>query len=198
MAQIFQYYIKFISMPQNLKSEPQDENKIKDLLNEDLQDSEHDKELMQSETFTIDMPDVKDIPGQENVVPLPLGELADTTISSDDEEGANIFDDEEEDKSDIDIVMGTEADVTSAERKDLRRTAEDMPTDDDNSLRAAALDNVDEEGVPLNEKGFGADVTGSELDVPGANEDDANEDIGEEDEENNQYSVDDNNDEEVN
>jgi hypothetical protein len=44
---------------------------------------------------------------------------------------------------------------------------------------------VDEDGTPLNEKSFGV---GKDLDVPGAEEDDANERIGEEDEENNQYS----------
>ena len=46
-------------------------------------------------TFTIDLPDVKDIPGQEYIHPLPLGEIADTTISSDDEEGVGILDDDE-------------------------------------------------------------------------------------------------------
>jgi hypothetical protein len=62
----------------------------------DLTDSRKDQIEMDSGTFTIDLPDVKDIPGQEFIHPLPLGEIADTTISSDDEEGIGILDDEED------------------------------------------------------------------------------------------------------
>lgn len=47
------------------------------------------------------------------------------------------------------------------------------------------LDNVDEDGVPLNEKNISG---GKDLDVPGADLDDEAEEIGEEDEENNEYS----------
>lgn len=61
---------------------------------EDLPDNPHDEERLQSETAIIDLPDVEDIPGQENIRPMPLGELADTTISSDDEEGVGLFDEE--------------------------------------------------------------------------------------------------------
>ena len=70
-----------------------------------------------------------------------------------------------------------------------------MPTKDDQSVVEASLDNEDEDGEPLNEKGFGEDVSGTDLDVPGSEADDANEEIGEADEENNFYSaVDENND----
>ena len=41
----------------------------------------------------------------------------------------------------------------------------------------------------LNEKDFGEVLTGSDLDVPGSELDDAQEDIGSEDEENNYYSL---------
>ncbi len=41
----------------------------------------------------------------------------------------------------------------------------------------------------LNEKDFGEDQTGSDLDVPGSELDDELEDIGSEDEENNYYSL---------
>jgi hypothetical protein len=58
-------------------------------------------------------------------------------------------------------------------------------TDDQNQVRAT-LDNVDEDGEPLNEV---VNTSGSDLDVPGSEEDDANEEIGEEDEENNSYSL---------
>ena len=49
------------------------------------------------------------------------------------------------------------------------------------------LDQRDEDGELLNEK---TDLSGKDLDVPGSEEDDANEEIGEEDEENNPYSLD--------
>jgi hypothetical protein len=42
---------------------------------------------------------------------------------------------------------------------------------------------------PLNEKDFSEDVSGSDLDVPGSELDDSQEDIGSEDEENNYYSL---------
>lgn len=51
------------------------------------------------------------------------------------------------------------------------------------------LDNTDADGVPLNEKSSATDVSGNDLDVPGSELDDANEAIGEEDEENNSYSI---------
>ena len=51
------------------------------------------------------------------------------------------------------------------------------------------MDNKDFEGDALNESSFGSERTGSDLDTSGIDEDDANEEIGEEDEENNQYSL---------
>ena len=53
---------------------------------DDLTDSASDQERLKPEVTTIDLPDVSDIPGQENIHVPPLGELADVTISSDDEE----------------------------------------------------------------------------------------------------------------
>jgi hypothetical protein len=53
----------------------------------DLPDSPEDSRKLEAEETYIDLPDVKDIPGQEFVHAPPLGELGDTTISSDDEEG---------------------------------------------------------------------------------------------------------------
>lgn len=54
---------------------------------DDIQDPISDQARLQPETVIIDLPEVSDIPGQEHFVPAPLGILADTTISSDDEEG---------------------------------------------------------------------------------------------------------------
>ena len=57
---------------------------------------------------------------------------------------------------------------------------------DDEALKSSQLDSTDDEGLGLNEKNG---LTGSDLDVPGAELDDDNESIGEEDEENNSYST---------
>lgn len=53
---------------------------------DDLTDSPSDIERLKPEKTTIDLPDVSDIPGQEHVHVPPIGDLADTTIASDDEE----------------------------------------------------------------------------------------------------------------
>lgn len=153
---------------------------------QDLQDSPDDeREMYQEEETVIDLPDVSDIPGQENVVPAPLGEMADETISSADEEGDDLFDDD----IDEEIEDDPDSNVTETEVEDLEETATDMPSPDNIKLREAALDNTDNDGVPLNEGSFKNDKTGDDLDVPGAELDDADEAIGEEDEENNDYSL---------
>jgi hypothetical protein len=154
----------------------------------DLPDSREDNEKLQPEEIFIDLPDVKDIPGQEFVHVPPLGALGDTTISSDDEEGSNIFDEDD----DEDLRTGTDGNVSRSERSALA-DADYMPTRDEDNLRRANMDNVDFQGDRLNEKGFGQDRSGSDLDIPGSELDDRNEEIGEEDEENNDYSIDDNN-----
>lgn len=153
----------------------------------DLPDSREDSAKLQPEETYIDLPDVKDIPGQEFVNAPPLGELGDTTISSDDEEGTGVFDEDDEDE----LRTGTDADVSSSEREAL---ADDdyLPTRDENNLRRATMDNADFQGEQLNERGFGEERSGRDLDIPGSELDDRNEQIGEEDEENNDYSLGDN------
>src|SRR4030095_119884 len=149
--------------------------------NADLTDSPRDQEKLKNEESTLDLPYVKDIPGQEHVHVPPPGEFADTTISSADEEGDNIWANDE--------VTDNASTVTDIERKLLDDGANDMPTKDEQSLRRAVLDSTDNEGEPLNERSSFNAISGSDLDVPGAEEDDSNEDIGEEDEENNPYSL---------
>jgi hypothetical protein len=158
-------------------------NPQKDELSDQI-DSPHDREELEKETVDVTIPDVHDIPGQEDFVPAPLGELADTTISSADEEGDDIY----EDNIDEEIIESEDSNVSQTEKDDLRKSANDMPGDDEN-LRRAALDNTDDDGEPLNEDSFKMNVSGTDLDVPGAQQDDANENIGEEDEENNEYSI---------
>jgi len=141
----------------------------------DMNESKRDKERLQPDEATINLPDVKDIPGQENVTVPRMGEMADTTISSADEEGDEIFEDKD---ADVDYRMGTRADVSKDERKAL---ADDdyMPTRDEDNLRNARMDNVDFEGEQLNERSFGDERSGKDLDVPGASADNRNEEIGE-------------------
>jgi len=149
--------------------------------NADLPDSTRDREELKNEETTLDLPDVKDIPGQEYVHAPNFSEYADTTISSDDEEGEEIWEDEE--------MTEESSTVSDTERKLLDDSANDMPTRDEQSLRRASLDSTDNEGDPLNERTSSNAISGSDLDVPGAEEDDQDEDIGEEDEENNPYSL---------
>lgn len=150
--------------------------------NQDIQDSPQDEEKMQREETDMMLPDVSDIPGQEHIHVPPLGELADTTISSDDEEGKGILDDEDDLEDD-------DSDVTDEERRDLETSANVTPGEEDaDGLRRASLDSTDEDGDPLNEGSFGEETSGADLDIPGAELDDDNEDIGAEDEENNTYS----------
>jgi hypothetical protein len=149
--------------------------------NSDLPDSPKDEKKLGSEKTTIDLPDVKDIPGQEHVYPPNPGEYADTTISSEDEEGDNIWG--EEKTTDGNSI------VTNIEKKLLNDSANDMLTKDEQQLRRAELDDMDDDGELLNEKTSANAISGSDLDTSGVDEDDLDEEIGEEDEENNDYSL---------
>lgn len=162
--------------------------KTKALLNTDLADSPEDEAKMQPEEVIMDMPDVSDIPGQEHILVPDILEMQDTTISSDDEEGVGLFDDDDADE-DTELIMGNDADVSKTEQTLLERSADDEPDGDDTRLRRSELDNEDKEGEPLNEGSLATDVSGGDLDTSGVDSDDAMEAIGEEDEENNTYSL---------
>jgi len=151
----------------------------------DLKDSKKDQQKIKPESFTMDMPEVKDIPGQENVVPPQFREMQDVTIASAGEEGEGILDDLNED---IQPISNGPSDVTPAEKKLLRKSAGHQPTDETADFEQMALDDRDNEGDLLNEKGIKQDRSGADLDAPGTELDDDNESIGEEDEENNIYS----------
>ena len=162
-----------------MKNNPTAQNHVRD-----LEDSPKDKKMMEQEITKLDLPDIKDIPGQEDIIPAPFGELADETVSSADEEGDELLED-----VDDEVENDSDSNVSLTEKEDLEIAANDMPTRDDINLREAALDEIDDEGTPLNEGGFKNNITGTDLDVPGAEEDDDDEEIGEEDEENNDYSL---------
>ncbi len=157
---------------------------------DDLPDSERDEERLQPENTVIDMPDVEDIPGQKFIHVPKLGEMADTTISSADEEGDSIWNDDDIDLDDVTLVPGDDDDdVSPRERDTLSRTDMDMPGEDNTNLRLAALDQYDAEGVPLNEGSSNTAIGGGDLDTTIVMNDNAMEEIGEEDEENNTYSL---------
>jgi hypothetical protein len=143
--------------------------------------------MAKKEKNTIDMPEVRDIPGQEHVRPPRLGELADETASSADEEGDDVLGplDSGEDK---DFRLDRSSNVTAEERADLALSARDDSGEDEETLRTGLLDSTDEEGDPLNEKSFGEgrndDLSADDLDVPEGDDQE-----GDEDEENEDYSI---------
>lgn len=152
----------------------------------DLPDSPEDREKLQPEETTIELPDVKDIPGQEFVHVPNMREMADTTAASDDEEGKGVFDlDDSED-----FTPGTEGDVSREEREALRDTTY-MPTRDEDRLRQARMDNVDFQGEPLNEASFGQgqSLSGADLDTGDMPDETRTEAMGQGDEENKHYSL---------
>jgi hypothetical protein len=158
-------------------------------LHSDIADTPEDEEKMKAEEVIIDMPDVSDIPGQEHIVVPQMQEMYDVTIASDDEEGVGLFGDDDEDEE-TEAIMGTAADVSNTEVIALEKSEHDEQADDvDSRLRRAELDDTDYEGEPLNQGSLATDVSGGDLDIPGASADDQMEAIGGEDEENNYYSL---------
>jgi len=151
----------------------------------DLPDSKDDLDKLQPEETFIELPDVKDIPGQEFVNAPPLGALGDTTISSADEEGASVFDEDEDENF---RRTGTDSDVSRNERKALEQV-DYIPTADENNLQNARMDNVDFQNEPLNERSLGEERTGRDLDVPGSTDDTSTDALGQGDEENKYYSL---------
>ena len=151
----------------------------------DLPDSKQDQEKLQPEETFIDLPDVKDIPGQEFVNTPPPGALGDITIASEDEEGTNVFD--RTDDEDL-RRTGNESDVSRNERKALEQI-DYMSTTDEDNLQNARMDNVDFQNEPLNERSFGEERTGRDLDVPGNTDETRTSSMGQGDEENKYYSL---------
>jgi hypothetical protein len=134
----------------------------KNYLHDDIQDSPEDQEKLKPEETTLDLPELKDIPGAsrslKNASLLP----GDTTISSADEEAddlLNIDDDEFADENN----MRDESDVTATEKK-LLRDSFDPSYDTDLPVHSISLDRKDNEGVLLNESGMDRDLFGEDLD----------------------------------
>lgn len=145
-----------------------------------MAESANDRKHLEPDEAVLDLPDVKDIPGQEHIHVPDMREYADTTISSADEEGDGIFDDEDgeeeddldEDAADLvsddsDYDENSEDKVTPTERQMLEMAAEQTPGDEEaEDRRRMTLDNVDDDGVPLMEADLESDAEGEDLDLP--------------------------------
>jgi hypothetical protein len=174
-------------MPKNKRTSPESSarNQNETRNEKDINDSKEDQQKLRQDKASLDLPDARDIPGQEHIHVAPMGELADTTISSDDEEGVGVFEDDTDDETII--VMGSEDDIPTDDKIALERTDNlDVSQEDDAKLVRGMPDSKDAEGEELNER---INVSGSDLDTAIVDEDDADENIGEEDEENNTYSL---------
>ena len=96
---------------------------------------------------------------------------------------------------DLGIVMGTEADVTAEDLMNLGDKDRDFDMDEDEEIfsdgSASAFGGTEETVADMDNQDLRdeLDRTGNDLDVAGGELDDANENIGEEDEENNYYSL---------
>lgn len=136
----------------------------------------------------VEIPDVFDIPGQENIVNAGVPEaMSDTTIASNDEEGIRDGKDILEEDDDTKIVMGTEADVTAEDLALLGDPDQDMDMGEDELIRKEGLDDTDFDGDPLNEAAVAEDSTGDDLDMPEEDNDDPKKEM--DDEENDYYSL---------
>jgi hypothetical protein len=127
----------------------------------DLQESDDDKRHLKPENVVIDLPDVEDIPGQENIKVPKFKEMADVTASSADEEGDSLFfDDEDQDTN-----------VSTTEKALLQKSASQTPGDESEiDVQESTLDRFDEEGEPLNEGDLADDRFGEDLDLPESEE----------------------------
>lgn len=123
--------------------------------------------------------------GKKKVMPTPQGQTTNDTAEMEDDA----------DNDELGIVMGTEADVTEEDLMNLGDKNRDFDMDEDEEIfsdgSASAFGATEETVGDLDSQDLRdeLDRTGDDLDVPGSEEDDADEDMGEEDEENNYYSL---------
>jgi len=141
---------------------------------DDPSSAQDDPDLPEDETT---MPTQADITAKESVEYFtPSGEFPDPGLAEDTVS-------EEEDAT-PEIIPGTEADLSPDDLNNLGPRDEDMDLGEDESVRnkdlLTRLKDRDSEPEPP-----------EQLDVPGAEDDDAAESRGAEDEENNEYSLDD-------
>ena len=123
-------------------------------LRDDITDSPEDQEKLKPDQGILQIPDLKDLPGngrQETNWDIYPN---DTTISSSDEEGDDLFNED---------PLLSESDVSPLEKK-LLGDSLDVSYDRDLPAGSLSLDDEDNEGDPLEEKGQAGDLFGKDLD----------------------------------
>jgi hypothetical protein len=132
----------------------------KKYLHEDIADSPEDEEKLKSDQALMDLPEIKDIPGAsrsgKNASLLPGA----TTISSADEEGGDLLENDELSEYNESLDDGN---VSQLEKK-LLRDSFDPSYNIDLSVDSISLDDKDNEGESLEEEGQAKDLFGKDLD----------------------------------
>ncbi len=126
----------------------------KQYLHDDISDSPEDQAKLKGDEGTLDLPEIKDIPGASRAVKNASLMPGDSTMSSADEEGDELLDDNAELE---------EGNVSPLEKKLLRESF-DPSYDVDLPVGSLSLDDRDNEGELLEEKGQDRDLFGKDLD----------------------------------
>ncbi|MBS1600025.1 MAG: hypothetical protein JST75_17495 [Bacteroidetes bacterium] len=125
---------------------------------QDINDPKQDRKKLEADEGTLELPDVNDIPGQEKNQAFAGSGSMDATISSDNEEGYDVLDENEN------IITDKNTNVSSMERQ-LLDEAFDPASTNDEPINQLALDNKDDEGEILNEKSQNKHLFGDDLDT---------------------------------
>ncbi len=118
----------------------------------DLTDPVRDQDRLKGDQGILDLPEIEDFPGKitrQSNLQAPRGDL---TISSSDEEEDKLFSGEDED------------DRISPLENSLLNQSFDPPYDTDLPVKDISLDETDDEGDRLEEKGSSQDLFGEDLD----------------------------------
>ena len=126
----------------------------KKYLHKDISDTPEDEEKLKPDQATLDLPELKDIPGAGRSGKNAGRQGGDLTISSADEEGDELFME--------DPLLG-DSDVSPMEKKLLNESF-DPSFDIDLPVGSLSLDEKDNEGEQLEEAGQSEDLFGSDLD----------------------------------
>jgi len=126
----------------------------KKYLKSDISDSPEDEEKLKPDQGILNLPEAKDIPGATRSGKNAGSRPGDLTISSADEEGDELFNDDP-------LLEQTEV---SALEKKLMNENFDPSYDVDLPVGSLSLDEKDNEGEQLEEEGQSTDLFGSDLD----------------------------------
>ena len=132
----------------------------KKYLHEDITDSPEDQKKLKPDQANFNLPEIKDIPGAARSGKSASTLPGDTTISSADEEGDDLLG---EDELEGDNEILDDENVSPLEKK-LLRDSFDPSYDEDLPVDSLSLDEKDNEGELLEEKGQAKDLFGKDLD----------------------------------